>query len=81
MLYTITDIQEDTIILDGNLSISLDQVKHLLRLSYALTYAGCQGSEFEGPLRLWDTDSRHFTKKHLFVGLSRAKRADEVSVT
>ena len=80
VLYTVTDIHEDDLVLDGNITVAFDQVKQLLRLSYAITYAACQGSEFEGTLRLWDTDNRHFTRQHLFVGLSRAKRADEVSL-
>ena len=80
MLYTVTALNEEEVILEGNRSVTLDQVRQLLRLSYAITNAACQGSEFEGSLRLWDTDNKHFTKKHLFVGLSRAKRADDVSV-
>ena len=52
----------------------------LLRLSYAQTYASCQGTEFEGTLRLHDTQSRHYTRRHLFVALSRAKRAEQIDI-
>ena len=47
---------------------SYDQVKLWLRLSYAQTYASCQGAEFDGALRLWDVTHRFYTKRHLFVG-------------
>ena len=52
----------------------------LLRLSYAQTYASCQGTEFDEPLRLHDTENKNFTKKHLFVALSRAKRSDMIDL-
>ena len=57
-----------------------EQVRQWFRLSYAQTYASCQGTEFDGPLRLWDTTDVHFTKRHLFVALSRAKQAAFVDV-
>ena len=50
----------------------MDQVKSWLRLSYAQTYASCQGTEFKDSLRLWDVSSERFTRRHLYVGLSRA---------
>jgi hypothetical protein len=31
-------------------------------------------------LALYDTDSRHFSMRHLFVALSRAKRAEDICV-
>ena len=31
-------------------------------------------------LRLYDTEHKHFTKKHVFVGLSRGQKACEISV-
>jgi hypothetical protein len=63
---------------DGELTF--DQAKGWLRLSYAQTYASCQGTEFGGSLRLWDTAHPHFTMRHLFVGLSRAKQDAKVSL-
>ena len=57
-----------------------DEFKKHMRLSYAQTYASCQGTEFDGTLRLHDTWNKHFTKRHLFVGLSRGKRAQDISV-
>ena len=61
-------------------SFGLEQVKSWLRLGFAQTYASVQGTEFEGELRLHDTKHQHFTRRHLFVGLSRAKEASKVSV-
>ena len=64
--------------LDGELNFH--QAKTCLRLSYAQTYASCQGSEFGGSLRLWDCSNQFFTKRHLFVGLSRANQDAQVSL-
>jgi len=60
--------------------ISDEQAKAWLRLSFAQTYASCQGTEFAGSLGLHDTDSAHFSRRHLFVGLSRARGTSLVSV-
>jgi hypothetical protein len=60
--------------------MSFDQAKVLLRLSYAQAYASCQGSEFGGSLRLWDCSHKVFTRRHLFVGLSRARADARVSL-
>jgi hypothetical protein len=59
----------------GGPTLSLEQAKRYLRLSFAQTYASCQGTEFDWTLRLHDIESPRFTKRHLFVGLSRAKGA------
>jgi hypothetical protein len=29
---------------------------------------------------LWDTDAHHFTRRHLFVALSRAKHSSDIHV-
>jgi hypothetical protein len=73
--YEITHISEDTITL-GDITLAAAS----LRLAYAQTYASCQDSDFSGTLALWDTDSRHFSMRHLFVALSRAKRAEDICV-
>jgi len=82
-LYTVAAVDEERGVelqeLPGVI-FSLEQVKAWLRLSYAQTYASVQGTEFEGELRLHDTQHQHFTRRHLFVGLSRAKEASKVSV-
>ena len=58
VLYTVEAIEEDTVRLHGGIVLSHDQVKSWRRLSYAQTYASCQGSEFEGTLRLHTDSSR-----------------------
>jgi len=81
-LYTVKELGEDTATfeeLDGA-AFTHEQVRQWFRLSYAQTYASCQGTEFDGPLRLWDTTNAHFTRRHLFVALSRAKQAAFVDV-
>jgi hypothetical protein len=45
-----------------------------------MTYASVQGRETEGTLALHDCNSPHFTHKHLYVALSRAKQASHVRV-
>jgi hypothetical protein len=72
-LYTVASVGSETVHLEGlEASFTYDQVKLWLRLSYAQTYASCQGTEFSGPLRLWDVTHKFFSRRHLFVGLSRA---------
>ena len=85
VLYTVRQLTEELVYLSAPhteelLPLSYAQVAELLRLSFAQTYASCQGTEFEGSLRLHDTESRHFTRRHLFVALSRAKRAEQIDV-
>ena len=85
VLYTVRQLTEELVYLSAPhteelLALQYAQVSELLRLSYAQTYASCQGTEFEGSLRLHDTQSKHFSRRHLFVALSRAKRADQIDV-
>ena len=85
VLYTVHQLTEELVYLSAPhaeelLALTYAQVGELLRLSYAQTYASCQGTEFEGSLRLHDTQSRHFTRRHLFVALSRAKRAEQIDI-
>ena len=80
-LYTVAAVGDGKVSLAGLEAVfTYEQAKLWLRLSYAQTYASCQGSEFDGTLVLWDVSSRHYTKRHLFVGLSRAKFAAAVGV-
>jgi ATP-dependent exoDNAse (exonuclease V) alpha subunit len=51
-----------------------------MRLPWATTYASCQGTEYPGTLAIHDTDNPHFSRRHLFVALSRAKEASNVCV-
>ncbi len=80
VLYTVESVTREAVVLTGGVSLTPAQAKSSLRLSFAQTYASCQGSEFDGPLRLHDTGHKFFSLKHLFVGLSRAKVAAEVGL-
>ena len=81
LMYTVSAVSETHVVLeDGEISLTHHAASHALRLTYAITYASCQGLTLPGRLRLWDTRSPHFSRKHLFVGLSRATAADFVEV-
>ena len=78
-MYVVEQINDDNIIMkkrgsEETICLSKEQVGSYLRLSYAQTYASVQGTEFSESLRLHDTNNSHFTKKHLFVAISRGKR-------
>jgi hypothetical protein len=60
--------------------LSFAQAKCSLRLSFAQTYASVQGTQYEEALRLHDCKHKFFTRKHLFVGLSRSRSSALVSV-
>jgi hypothetical protein len=81
-LYTVESIDPgaQTLVLSGVGSLTFDQARAWLRLSYAQTYASCQGTEFADSVCLWDTAHKHFGRRHLFVGLSRAKVNATVSL-
>jgi hypothetical protein len=79
VLYTVTAVDHDTVTL-GDIQLTHVQAAASLRLAYARTYASIQGTEFNGTVALWDTDSGHFSKRHLFVALSRAKNAADLHV-
>ena len=75
-LYTVASVADDVVRLEGlEASFTYEQCMQWLRLSYAQTYASCQGTQFEGPLCLWDVTHKFFTRRHLFVGLSRSTSA------
>ena len=79
MFYTVVACDEAKVELNTGLVLTHQQAFESLRLSYALTYASCQGLTLPGVVRL-DTQSPHFTLKHLYVGVSRATAADLVEV-
>ena len=62
------------------ISLTFAQVGALLRLSYAQTYASCQGAEFDDSLRLHDASSKHFTMRHLFVALAHSKNKGLIDI-
>ena len=87
VLYEVLAIGEDTVTLEttesegGTLELSLAQLSMWTRLSFARTYASCQGWECEDSLRLHDTGNPHFTRRHLFVAMSRAKECSKLAIT
>jgi hypothetical protein len=61
------------VVLEANgeeLSLTPECVVKSCRLSHCITYASCQGLSLGG-VRLLNTDSVHFTWRHLYVGASR----------
>ena len=79
VLYTVRAVNHDTVTL-GEIQMSHAQAAASLRLSYARTYVSIQGTEFDGTVALWDTDTRHFTMRHLFVAMSRARHVGDLHV-
>ena len=77
---TIRSLDNGVVVFTCGLSLPRDKVADLFVLSYAQTYASCQGTEFDGMLRLHDTTHKFFTRRHLFVGPSRAKSCFSVDV-
>ena len=80
MLYEVAEVTPNRCDFTGGISLTHEQVSEWTVLSFAQTYASCQGTDFEGTLRLHDTTHRFFTRRHLFVGLSRAKESGAVDV-
>ena len=60
--------------------MSEEDLARTMRLTHAFTYYSSQAQTIRGELRLCDTDHRHFTLRHLIVGLGRAPRGDIVQV-
>jgi hypothetical protein len=81
--YEVLKIEEEYVILrrdSQEFRLTQDEVKLYTRMAWARTMASIQGDEVTGSLRIWDTQSRHFTLRHLYVCLSRARDASLVSV-
>ena len=51
-----------------------------MRLTFAVTYFSAQAATIRQPLRLEDTKHKHFTTRHLIVGLGRAPLANRVQL-
>ena len=64
----------------GEISLTPEQVAKHLRLTWAVTYPSIHGRTLQGTVGVWDLDSKHFTTKHLYVGVSRATHGSKVSV-
>lgn len=80
VLYTIESITDEIVNFEGGISLSKDDCVQMMRLSHCMTYASIQGRETDGSLCLHDCSSGHFSHKHMYVALSRAKKASYVRV-
>ena len=73
--------------------LTLEFVRHNLRLGFAFTNVGCQGRSLgnfessDGPfpepergVTIWDTESKHFALAHLFTGTSRCRFGELLQV-
>ena len=70
---------EKIVLIGGDSFTHAALLKHN-RLCHAITYASCQGLTLEGRVFLCDTESPHFTLKHLYVGTSRATSSELLSM-
>ena len=78
--YILETVCASSVTLRDGPTLTHEQAVAVLRLPFAMTYASVQGRETEGTLCLHDCANGHFTWRHLYVGLSRAKRATDVRV-
>jgi len=69
----------EKVTLDNDLVLTHAQVCQSLRLSYAITYASCQGLTLRGRLLL-ETQTPFLTTRHLYVGISRGTASELVEV-
>ena len=77
----VTEVGPEKIVLDGGESFTHAALLKHTRLCHAITYyASCQGLTLEGRVFLCDTESPHFTLRHLYVGTSRATSSELLSV-
>ena len=70
---------EQNVTLDTGLIMTHAHCLTSTRLAHALTFASCQGLTLQNRVRL-ETKSGHISTRHLYVGISRATRADLVEV-
>ena len=50
------------------------------RLCHSMVFQVAQGRSAPGSVCLWEVDSKHFTMRHLVVGLSRARSLSLVTI-
>ena len=61
--------------------LKLEQAAKHTRLRWAVTYPAVQGRTLDGTVRLWDLQSKHFTLEALYIGVSRARHGELVSIS
>ncbi len=82
--YIVEEVRDEgAVVLEGDRKLTFQQVLTWLRPAWARTYASSQGTEFpaDETLRLWDTRNPHFSMRHLYVAVSRAKDTAQIHVT
>ena len=83
LLYYVQTVSGEDITVSPGEGVSIrlthKQAVHMLRPSYAMTYASCQGLTLRDRVRL-ETRSPCLTLKHLYVGVSRATAASLLEV-
>ena len=65
---------------DEEFNMTLAAIAKHTRLRWAVTYPACQGRTLQGTVKLWDCDSKHFTREALYIGVSRATDGSLVSI-
>ena len=50
-----------------------EHLSQCVQLRYAMTYSTSQGQSLTGTVALWDLHSEHFTRQHLYVGISKVR--------
>jgi hypothetical protein len=78
--YVVKSVTAERVCLEGGIELTHQVAGRCLRLAHALTLAGCQGLTVLGRIRIEDTGSPHFMRRHLFVALSRATAFNLVEV-
>jgi hypothetical protein len=70
--YVVKNVTNERVELEDGPVLSHIQAGRCLRLTHALTQASCQGLTLTGIVRIVETNSPRFTRRHLYVCLSRA---------
>ena len=73
-------VDEDVSVAKEEVTVPLDDVAHVLRLSHAMCFYTVQGRTFRDHTVLFDTSHTHFSRRALIVGLSRATNGRLVHV-
>ena len=72
-MVTIRNLENDEII-----DVSVDHMKNL-RLSFAICYFSVQGRTLREHTRLWDTDHKCFSTRHLAMAIGRVTKPEDLS--
>ena len=86
VFYIVEAIGDATVTLEGKESkqkveLTFEQLAQWTRLSHAQTYASIQGCEYNDTICLHDSQNPRFSRRHLFVAISRATEWSKVQVS